>query len=347
MTEANNSTHWVLAGALLLIGVFVIVALVMVNSQAQDIASDADVNNSAPVVVDSTLDNNNVHPSHVNFYGGGTINDLAPGGTINRWVVGQVSDANGAIDITDNGGVSLVAFEDSQTTNVCSDNGGYTCIVVASCNIVNVSGNTADYDCPVVLPSFMMSTDGNGEGLEGHVWRFEVKVSDGTASTTLNTLTKEVATTAAIQHVGSVDFNTAFGGNFTVGDATATGTNVDVTVNQAGNDNLDLDIFLDDVDNDAAGPNVNGDGVMACSQLGGIAASQLKYSLTDQDWGGATSNFVMGVATNPTDLAADISYETAQSGGGSTSDIVSFNIQIPSGVKGACTENIAIVTVPE
>ena len=98
--QEQKSLHYILGASLAVIAVFVVVALVMINSQASD--TQVTINNVAPSVADVYLADSAYEQAF--FYSGtgfGVINDLSAGSTITRYVTGTVEDLNGNGDIVD------------------------------------------------------------------------------------------------------------------------------------------------------------------------------------------------------------------------------------------------------
>lgn len=307
----------------MLIGVFVIIALVMVNSQADSVSTTTVVGNVAPTVesvfISSTAN------AKVDSYAGGAINDLTAGGATTIHINGVVQDLNGRDDIT---GVSASFRRSGIALNTCDNDAGVAdapdnnnCYLVPTCTLTN-NANTdqKEYDCAIAIQYYADATDAVSANAAEN-WVVLVDVTDGTASAQDTSLTKEMETMMALTIPSSINY-----GTLALGATTSAANNQEQTISQAGNDVADV--------------NVSGT-VMTCDIRGSIAVGNQEWALTDVPYGDLASTDLTGLAVD-TNLGVPLRTSDTVN----TSKILYWNIGIPSsGVEGTCTGTNTITAI--
>lgn len=308
----SNTAHWVLGIALLLIGVFVIIALVLVNSQAA--TSQVTINNSAPAF-DTRFISTNPNGG-VNDFGGGV--NLLPGGNKTININGKVSDANGNADIT---GVSVYVRRSGIASTSCDSVGEVDpnfCYVVESCTLSNPNFNQKDYNCAVNLEYYADSTSPSGE-FPAENWVLDMAVTDGTATTTDNTGNFEVNNLVALNIPGAINW-----GTLALNTQTTNANNNEMVITQNGNTPADVEV---------SGTN------LTCDGSGNIPVNNVKWALTDV---GATDGSAVALSgTN-----ADTNLAVGRRSGAEVTKTLYWNISIPAGgVLGTCTGTVNISAI--
>lgn len=319
--QEEKSLHYILGGSLVAIALFVVVALVMINSQA--ITNTAvSINNAAPTVTSVYLSNGEyVESKYYSTSTMGDINDLAAGTTIARHITGKVADANGNGDIDT---VSAVLYRTSVTSACSADNN--SCYRVATCTVRNTDGNplSKDYSCPVSLQYFMDSTATGGRYASDD-WSILVTVDDGSTTGTDNTLAGEVNTLLSLNIPDAINY-----GSLGLGATTTTATNQVMNIVQNGNDEADVEI--------------SSGAAMSCT-LGNIPVQNQHWALTDVGW---TEGDVWTLTTALGGSAADTNLNVAYQDSDSTATNANlfWNIEIPNfGVGGTCTGTTTITAI--
>lgn len=338
MNKENNATHWVLATALLLIGAFVIIALVMIRSEAQDIT--ATINNVAPVpdgasdkiCLGSTTGDN----ASISACSELTSITLTAGTTTSISYFVQVSDTNGIDDVEATG--TGVMFDDNTQTSACTDDNN-DCYSDSACAKITpaIDATTAWFRCDFSLQYYANPTTAAGE------WDVSFSVDDNAAATgTLSTYTTEV------DELVAGTFPTVAYGTVALGFTSATGDNQEVTHTNNGNVTLDIQVALDDDDTNAA---------VDCT-TGEIDVTNFTF---DRDQSGTPGDLgysaaTKTLATTAQDIDIDISQRTNDSAvqgptnprisygaGGDDSAYSYWNINVPaSGVLGSCSEELNV-----
>ncbi len=311
--------HWVLAGALVLIGVFVVVALYMVNSQAGDSQASTTIENAAPTVTSVFISDS--ANGGVDSWPGGI--PIIAGGTQTIHINGVVADKNSGAEVQT---VSAVFYlDDGVRTESCKSSADKNnCYTVGTCALGTASGNNRPYNCQMGIEYFADSNKTGGSA-DGDDWRVAIYVEDDdTANTQDDSKTTDINLMTAVDHDAGIPFGTR-----TNGETSTLANNVDFEVTQWGNDQVDVQLKLKD-------PELN------CTDTGTIPAANLKYSTTDQAWEGTTGNVVL-TTTNAT-LDVDLDYRTDDAV--EVDDLIHWNIQIPDGVEGVCTEDVVVTAIP-
>ncbi|MDP3970209.1 MAG: hypothetical protein Q8P90_00755 [bacterium] len=314
MEEANknNSTYWILGAALLLIGVFVVVALVMVNSQAVGVSTQVSIANQPPSVVNHvcrTSDDTNFTAN--NCPNPLTLTDANP---TNYWIQGVVSDPNGAENITN---VKNDLFKTSITYSCSAD--ANDCYKTASCTVNTAYGTTAQasFKCAYALESYADSTESGGVSPADN-WTSRTEVTDGT------TPVSAIITTSVETHFAvNIPVTALNWGAQSLGFASDTGNNLTKTFTQQGNDQALINISGAD---------------LGCSTYGTIPRTNQEYSTTNVDSGSGNAMPLSSSASGAT-----LDYRTA----GAVTDDLWFMLTVPGvGVEGNCTGTITLVAAP-
>lgn len=319
--KANNPAHWVLGVALLLIGVFVIAAMVLVNSQAT--TTEVDITNSAPVVDSVFLSDTTAEGVNDWTMGSGQTSGLltpTANDTTTVYVNGVVSDANGEDDIASVlGGIR----QDNVLLTSCDEVGELdynTCIVNTSCTLDTSVGTAleAGYDCSITVQYYTDGTDSSTNSTR--YWNAFAQVTDDSAATDDSTAAFEMGAVLSLtlSPSSSLDF-----GSGALGDELS----VTQTVTQTGNDEATLEVNGDE--NAAAGTQM-----FDCDGGGDITVDQVAWTLNSEDgFGDATA------LTNSSADAVNLTYRTDDST--ALTDDLYWHLEIPStGVAGTCTGSL-------
>lgn len=326
MAENNQNTmHWILGGALVIIGVSVIAAMVMWNSQADSVTTTSQVNNVAPTIVDQYVTTSADYTQSDNTGGANGELPLVNGGGKLFKVTGTVEDLNGAPDIT---GVSLRFHETTATNSACTQDDN-NCYVVSSCTTVaGPNSDQLDFNCNLILQYYVDSTKNAGGGAApANDWVAEITVTDGTASNMNNTIHKETTTLLALSIPATISYGTLGLGVFTNNT-----NNVDMTIEQFGNDEADV--------------TVTSAAAMNCDVRGTIPVANQKWALSDVAWDNVANTALSGSVVD-TDI--NIGYRTIDGvagDGNATKKVLTWNLQNQaSGVEGTCTGTTVIAAI--
>ncbi len=320
MAESNNSSalHWILGAALLLITLFVVVALVGANSQADELNSSAGVANAAPTVDSIYFDSVDTYQTD----GNGTnevdgIFELTSGSNTTLNISGVVTDTNGDSDITL---VDMLFYSPEVGTFTDCFNGPDPnhCYKLTSCTTQANDADSLTYNCAVDVVFWANSTTAGGAEA-GQDWTARVNVNDSSQASGNMTATIDIATMLSLDMPGPIDW-----GTLAQNVQTVSGTNEDQTITQKGNDKADINLSGTD---------------MGCTNTGTIPVGNIKYDLNDDGHasGGAA------LSGTPTLLDVTIPYQITA---GAVTDSVHWEIQIPQyDVSGTCTGTITMTAV--
>jgi len=315
--QESKVLHYILGTSLAMTAIFVTSALVMVNSQADSVTTSTSVNNAAPVVNSAFI---NTSPNTLsNTYTGDPlpiINNLNPGGTRTINLTGYVEDTNGSADITNVSG----KFFRTPLGSGCSASDN-DCYIVASCSMDNVGATPTQkrYNCAFPLNYYTDSTMAGGE-FPADNFTAEVVVTDGTANGS-STILMEVAPLLALSIPNTINF-----GSLSLGVSTSNANNVEMTIEQNGNDGADVEVSM-------------ADAALTCAGIGSIPRNNIEWALTDLSHSAAGSNDLTGI---PVDTNLAIGYRH----GANPNKKLFWNIQIPAvGVKGSCTGTTTISAI--
>lgn len=320
--KANNTAHWVLGVALLLIGVFIIAAIVLVQSQAA--TSEVDISNSVPTLESITFNDS----SYGGIGGSGDYTlgqnqtgiSLTAGGSKTYHVNGIIEDLNGRDEITS---VNLNLFRNGQTCTGAGDADNNYCYNVTGCSLRNEGGgdlNQKEFNCEVALQYWADSTSAGGVDAPGY-WVAAIEMEDPAGTVADSTTQLEVQTVFAANIPSAIDF-----GALGLGDSTGSGTNVDQTITQNGNDVIDID--------------VSGT-ALSCDGVGSIPVGNVEWNTNDNGHSGAGATDLTGSGVG---TSLSLGYRTDEVT--PVTDILHWDIAIPStGVAGTCTGTITQTVV--
>ena len=329
-SQNSNALHWILGAALLLIGLFVVIALVNVKSQAADVDTDVTITNTAPSVVNTFI----TEASSSTFVN--DVDGIAPnaGATKTIWVTGYIADNNGENDITQGTGEVLVSLyrtgvacdnetDGSTDANDCYKNGtansGITADAGGACTIDDTYGGAdlqASFSCPITLSYWVDATVAGGVDPTGS-WTAAVTVRDFANAEGLHSSTTNDINTLASLSVGTSIAYPQLG----LGDSTTVANDVELVLTQQAND--------------VATVSVQSATQMTCS-IGSIPVANEEWSLESFTFGAGTDLTSAPVATS-----ASVGYKTIAD----VTDSIFWGIQIPAtGVGGAC-DGETLVTV--
>lgn len=327
MTEnKSNSLTWVLGGALVLIGLIVIIMLVNVRSQADSSTTSLSVTNVAPTV-DSVL----IDDDGSNVAAGGNVT-LNSGATELITITGVVSDANGVGGSTFAAGdlASIYAWiwrgptpgSGCKSTSGANDDGNncYTMISDSSntpasgkCVITSQASSTSvNYECRVEVFYWADATDGNGVAASSDKWSAFVEVKDDSNSSATDSKDFEIVANASLTYSATIPF-----GTLALAEKTTASNNVAMTVTQNGND--------------IATTSVSGT-AMSCT-VGTVPVGNIEWALTDVAHSNVAST---DLSATPTNTAINVTYRTDESTANTSS--LYWNIEVPAtGVSGSCS----------
>jgi len=312
-SQNSNALHWILGAALLLIGLFVVIALVNVKSQADVVSTDVTITNASPTV-DAVYVN---ATSSVTFAMDGTITPSS-GTTKTVYVNGYITDTNGVGDIS---AVAASFYRVGQTcatdapggtdNNFCYKN-STSGIGSADCATSNVSSTQISFTCSYPLEYYADSTSTGGVDAAGN-WIGEAYVLDSNGnSASGNSSSFEIGTLTSLNFAGSISY-----GTMGLGETTAEGSKVDLVVTQYGNDVATISVLA------AADMSCNGAG------SADIPKGNQVWSL-----GTLATGTALTVAT--VDTLVNLTYRTDDNT--ALTDNIYWGITIPStGVSGTCT----------
>jgi hypothetical protein len=319
-TTNNQALHWVLGAALLLIVVFVVGSLLMFQSQAE--TAQVLIENAVPTFVATPVVSNSSLGSEAYAGSPGTINNLTAGGNKAIYIYGEVEDNNGQDDFS---AMSISLYKTGITCAANPNNDPNNCYWnnnsnsgVGTCTFTNDANPLRkDYECTVNLAAWTDATDADSGADAGNQWYLKVTVGDGTTLATNTTRTFEVASLASLSIPATVDF-----GTMALNTSTTSANNQAQVITQQGNVANDVKVSMTDAE-------------MNCSaSTAGISRANMKWSLTDVDYGSATSITSSAVDTN---LAV-----AKQLSAGAVTKTLYWNLQVPYGVEGTCSTTVTM-----
>lgn len=321
MTESNNSSalHWVLGAALLAITIFVAISLVSTNSQADQINSSAGVANANPSV-DTVYFNTGPGTYRLSTNEGDGIITLTAGVDTEFHISGTVSDTNGDSDISK----VEASFWSPESVNALCSSDVNNCFRVSTCSTQNKDADSLDYDCSINLGYWTNSTRTGGRE-DGGDWTATITVTDQLGSATTQTATIDIDTLLALDFPSTIDW-----GTMAQGAKTTLANNVELDINQRGNDIADINIYGSD---------------MPCSNTGTIPGSNIKWSTADLGHAAITNpdRVLSTDSQNPKLADINIGYRLDTI----ISKKLYWNIEIPEyDVSGVCTGTTTLTAVP-
>lgn len=235
---------------------------------------------------------------------GGNDISLTPGATTTVYATGTVTDLNGYTDID----TSTSTIFRSGVGIGCSEDDN-NCYISAAplCSFNSCSGNSCDVSCSAEIYYFAEPTDTGTYA--GETWRAYLEVSDQSgAIATATAPSIDLLTLRAIDVDDAIDYGT-------LAVSSDTGAfNASTTVENIGNDNLDISISGSDLTD-------GGSSLIDVSQQL-FATSTFTYS---------ACVFCSTLATTTTNIEVDLSKPTTTS---SVTDEVYWGINVPFGVAG-------------
>jgi hypothetical protein len=348
MMQENNSTHWILGGALLLIGLFVIIALVLTRQQAANVTLD--INNVAPTVSNVKICTN---PSTSSCTAVATLTTNVNADKMYD-IYAAVDDGNGTADVPDNKifgtlyrtGIGIAACDAGGEAdgNQCSPLYAATSAGVANWSESTTCTGSATTKCikvtAIPLKYWADPTSATADDFSGDNWSIRVNVEDTALATGYAETTKELEETTALSAPSTIDYGSGASARVN-GFASGTSTNVDFGFQQQGNTDADAQIKADQAS-------------LTCSVLGAIPASAQKwesaFGANDVAYASMsytlTTNFqdlnVMDNAGNSaTAIRRRVSEVAAPTGN------ASFGIAVPYGVVGTCSGSSSINAIKQ
>lgn len=325
----NNSMHWVLGGALLLIGLFVIVALILVRSQADTSYPQASVgvDNEAPIVSASDIKICEGAATAGQYSGCSDISDniiLTAGGTDTNTIVFIARDGNGTSDLpaTADDATFFMSVGASPAGNTCTQDNNY-CYENLTCTkgfSVGGSATASYYGCSLDLAYYAVQTIQGGA-----FWSSWVQISDVAGSTAYATAVNQEMAVLLAASFGNIPFGTK-----SLGYEGEAGEAVTVTHYNNGNKINDFDVIA------------NSD--LGCSTLGTIQASAIKFSeLANQSWSGSGYVLSRDATVDFANLNSPIRQNDSSTS--AHADYSYWQIKIPdSGIAGTCNATITAIT---
>ena len=342
MREAKTE-HLILGISLVMIGMFMVLSLVLVSSQASSNSNmTLNITGEPPTVTEEHLSASSGY-SFSDAYAG-NINDLTPGVGKTIYLNGRITDPNGWANVTkvfaqarrsDRTALSYASptvTQCSPTSYACypasTDGGSPLCTLVQDAS--DGDGLTAKYECAINLGYYASYTSGGPDGtVNGYDWRFEVLAVDAEGDgSDVSSVTKEVNAYLGLGFPGEINFGTKSLGD--VG-TTAVGTE-NVQISQAANDTQDAYIYATN---------------MACA-IGSIPVANMQYGVgtvgesSDVGYGGSgMANYVTSATSTTTVVELNVPVQTT---GSAQAVMLRNEVTIPSsGIKGPCSGTVTIV----
>src|SRR3989344_3695981 len=300
-------------GTLVAVTFLLIVGIVIRYTGAADVATTAEIQNTAPTV--DTIRFATTAYGTDDLTSSGILPNVGTDRTIH--INGVMSDANGENDIASST-ISLVFHKTSATGACAADNND--CYRITTCNTNYADGDDTQiaYNCEVPLAYWIDATDA-GSAFTSDNWTAYVSVADLTSTSGALQATIEVNSLLALNLPDAIDYGTR-----SLGEVSSSTTNIETVITQRGNTRADVQ--------------VSGD-VMGCSILGTLPVNTQAWALTDINH--ASSTILTGTLTPAKRNVAPRTDESNE-----LSANLYWNIAIPStGVKGTCTgaNTIAVI----
>ncbi|MEK7451816.1 MAG: hypothetical protein AAB664_00605 [Patescibacteria group bacterium] len=280
-SKNTNAMHWILGAALLLIGLFVVIALVNVKSQADTTINTVSITNESPTVTNVYLSST----SSPTTTSSATIT-LNTGTTTTLYVGGAVADNNGYQNISS---VTAQIRRSGVSLPTCISTSSYLdCYNSVSCSLSTGSGLTKNYNCIFTVQWNADSTDATS-AYSSQYWTADVTVTDGGSKTgslscsdCANGTFGEFITTNALATLQS----TIGYGTRTLGQPTGTATNVSYPLTQNGNGTTTIQVSYN-----------SNTTVMACDTGSGFPKGNQYWQVTNANSGTALTTTATSVTT--------------------------------------------------
>lgn len=310
--QESKTMHYILGAALVLIAVFVIAALVMINSQAENVGTEVTITNQ-----DSTVDSVGLFTQ---IDGGGTeltgawevISDTAD----NLYVYALINDANGEDDIMEVDayvhidGVPCTNATGTEKLNDCQKL-ETECTVLTSDPGSDV--DVASVNCPISFPFYTESSMTGGR-YPTENWTIDLRVKDSMDNWVLHE--DEMSFDIVLDLAVNADTSAINWGTQSLGYTSAAGANRQIVYTQAGNDQADFEVY---------------GGALACSGYGSIPLANQSWSVD------AAADYGSGTTLTDTWVETDIDITYDEEGAGS-SETLFWQIGVPStGLAGMCS----------
>ncbi len=314
-TKSSNSLHWVLGAALLLIGLFVVVALVSVRSQAnnESVDTSALIPNAAPVV-DSIYFNTAAYTFNDNI-----AEPIVPniGSPRNIHITGTVSDPNGDGDIT---GVNIILHRTALGDTCTADNNDcYHAFCPTQQDAGDADPTLLEYDCNIPLWFYADATVAGGE-FPSDSWTASVRVTETSTAAVKSTRVTDVALTGGLDIPAYINY-----GTMSRGQTTNSGNNQEMVIGQQANDVQDV--------------MVDSQNAMGCTILGSIDIDKQYWNISDA---GGTS----GTSLSNTPVDTNLAVQYKHDDNNPEVRTLYWDIVIPSSISGYCTGNTTISSTP-
>lgn len=358
-------TSWFFGGVLFLIGVFVIVGLVIVNSQADDVDTETTIANSAPELTGFTYSTAGAYGADL----GGTLTPTAATATdtpnVTRiYAYGTVTDNNSCYEVTSGQALTDLQFSlcldadgdalcDATGTDYCDlgdadpDDCYYTNLAGAgsgACSFddttdacTDVIGDGSDtsvqVSCYVDVNNYMEATDtGIGQ------WIGKIRLTDSQGgdlyhdpASFADTVVDSASVVSAVFCDGAPE-NTLDFGAIGAGDKYAENNSSGLACTVACTGNIACDTQL------VAS-------AMTCDGFGSIPSTNVAATLTNA---AVHSSFTALDLSQDFELTDDADGDNVPSSatGGTTEDILYFSVDVPTtGVQGTCTGTVTFTAV--
>jgi hypothetical protein len=330
--ENSNALQWILGGALALIGLFVIILLVGVNSQADDnVTTSVAVSNATPTIDDIHITGTSGNPS--DQYTSSTPIELQvyTGKTI--YVTGQVTDTNGVGTTYENGDLQSInvefytsatgGFGDANCNSAPSDTADGNECYTESCTMAQIDATAASFNCPIVLSWWADATEEYGRVPSGKWAAKVIAKDDSNAADSDATETTDISTVLGISIPDTLTYDSSLSrGQSTDGSGGRDNTKMTLTQNASS----------------SATVSVEG-GRLVCDVIGEVATGNQEWSLYNVNYGDVSSTDLTDSAV-ATDLA--ITWRTSESDDES-SDLW-WNIGLSSNpISGTCTGTTTLI----
>jgi hypothetical protein len=247
----------------------------------------------------------------VNDVDGGTIQLSVNDNTI-VYCNATITDQNGYQDVSTNGGANATFWHQSSSVGAADDkNVHYT---NRSCTFSGGSGDNVNTLCTVILEH---------EALNG-TWSCNITAWDAAGATGSNNDSEYVDQLIALS---IAETQIAFGSM-----AVNTNSSASNSTNITNEGNVQIDI------------QVSGNGDMSCSTLGSIGIGNISYNYTGGSYDSMSSKRLT------TSAVTETSFNLGVEGVATSEDVVSnktesWTINIPTGVRGSCSNTVTITAI--
>ena len=246
----------------------------------------------------------------------GTIDTLVASGTTEIHINGRVQDSDGYLDIDH---VEVVFYRSGvQNAALCTANTN-NCYQVAECDLMVDDYYHQQFDCHIDLWYYADATD-FGSQYPGQEWNMYLEVFDSaSASDTHSTTRKELSSMMAADVDGEINY-----GDLWLGDVTTADNNASLTIRQAGNREVDIEVLST--------------GAMQC-ESGTIPTENQAWSLEDVGFENSTLL---------TETAADtgLELENRVHNQSNPTGTIYWNLSVPEeGVGGDCVGTVSVTAV--